>query len=191
MTTLIEVVNSLFGARVSGSPGRSMSALGDGAIHLEFPEDDHVYLVTVRQIPRTVLPLDRPVALGELAGVPFQLVRVAVANHVEVTLDAAAGPARDAALGAYQQLFRQWEQDGDVDRHPPAWPAEQLRAVPSTVSDDVGTVYRFQSGEAGGPGTEFRARSNYLPTPPAGATALSLRFTPRDGAPVEVELPLP
>jgi hypothetical protein len=30
------------------------------------------------------------------------------------------------------------------------------------VVDDLGTVYRHESGEAGGHGTEFRSRWNFL-----------------------------
>jgi len=191
VTTLIDVVNSLFSAPAAQLHGRSMQALGDGAIHVEFPEDDYVYLVTVRQVPRIVLPLKHPVGLGDVAGVPVQLVRVAVANYVEVILDAASGLGREAALSVFEQLYRQWDQDGDRERHPPAWPAEQLGAIPLAISDDMGTTYRNHSGEAGGQGTEFRARWNFLPSPPAQATTLTLRFTPRDSAPVEVELPLP
>jgi hypothetical protein len=190
VTSLIEVVNSLFGPRNRPPRGRTVQSLGDGMVHVEYPGDDYVYLVTVQQVPRTVLPLERPIAVGEAQGVPVQLVRVAVANHVEVTLDAASGPARDAALAAFEEVYRRWERDDGRGR-PPSWPAEHLALIPITVSDDLGTVYRREAGEAGGRGTEFRSRWNFLPVPPAAAAELTLRFTPPAGPPVEVTLFLP
>jgi len=111
-------------------------------------------------------------------------------GHREVTLDAAPGPGRDAALAAFGEGYRRWERDDDQGR-PPAWPAAQLGTISLTVVDDLGTVYRRESGEAGGHGTEFRSRWNFLPTPPAAAGWLTLRFTPPVGTPVEVELSLP
>ena len=92
VTSLIDVVNSLFDPRNRPPRGRAMQRLGDGMVHVEYPEDDYVYLVTVQQVPRTVLPLERPIAVGEPKGMPVQLIQVAVANHVEVTLDAAPAP---------------------------------------------------------------------------------------------------
>jgi hypothetical protein len=118
---------------------------------------------------------------------PVQLIRVAVANHVEVILDAAPGPARDAALAAFGEGYRRWQRDDDQGRAP-VWPAEQLATISMTVVDDLGTVYRRESGEAGGHGTGFRSRCNFLPTPSAAAGWLTLRFTPPAGTPVEVEL---
>ena len=119
-----------------------------------------------------------------------QLIQVAVANHVEVDSRRRPGPARDAALAAFGEGYRRWERDDDQGR-PPAWPGEQLGTIFITVVDDLGTVYRRESGEAGGHGTEFRSRWNFLATPPAAAGWLTLRFTPPAGTPVEVELPLP
>jgi hypothetical protein len=84
---------------------------------------------------------------------------------------------------------RRWERDDDQGR-PSAWPAEQLATTSITVVDDLGRVYRRESGEAGGHGTEFRSRCNFLATPPAAAGWLTLRFTPQPGTPVEVELSL-
>jgi hypothetical protein len=190
VTSLINVVNSLFDPRNRPPRGRAMQRLGDGMVHVEYPEDDYVYLVTVQQVPRTVLPLERPIAVGEPNRMPVQLIQVAVANHVEVTLDAAPGPARDAALAAFGEGYRRWERDDDQGR-PPAWPAEQFGTISIAVVDDLGTVYRRESGEAGGHGTEFRSRWNFLPAPPAAAGWLTLRFTPQAGTPVEVELSLP
>jgi hypothetical protein len=191
VTSPIEVVNSLFGKPGGPRHARSMEVIGDGAVHVEYPEDDHVYLVTVRQIPRIVLPLQGPLMVGARAGVPVQLVRIAVANHVEVTLDATPGPERDATLADFEQRYRQWEQGDSRNRQPPAWPAEQFSAIPIAISDDLGTAYHRQSVEAGGHGTEFRSRWKFLPAAPELATRLTVRLTPSEGAPVEVELPLP
>jgi hypothetical protein len=191
VTSLLEVVNSLFGPPGGPRHARSMEVIGDGVIHVEYPEDDHVYLVTVRRIPRIVLPLQGPLRVGALAGVPVQLVRIAVANHVQVILDAAPGPERDAALADFEQRYRQWEQDSNRNRQPPAWPAEQLSAIPIAIFDDLGTVYRSHSAEAGGHGTEFRSRRNFLPAPPQQAKRLTVQVTPSEGTPVEVEIPLP
>jgi hypothetical protein len=107
-----------------------------------------------------------------------------------VTLDAGPGPARDAALTAFEERYRRWESDG-AQGQPPAWPAEQLGSIRITVDDDLSTVYRRESGEASGHGTELRSRWNFLPTPPAAAARLTLRFTPQRAPPVEVELSLP
>jgi hypothetical protein len=71
----------------------------------------------------------------------------------------------------------------------------QHRPMTTTESEILSayatTDYRRESGEAGGHGTEFRSRCNFLPAPPAAAGRLTLRFTPQVGTPVEVELSLP
>lgn len=194
VASLDDVVGSLFAA--PGQPGRDrgVTLLDDGVVqvayHVEYPEDDHVYLVTVRQVQRIVLPMRQPVGAGDVAGVPVELVRVAVANQVEVTFDAAPGPARDAAFGAFEERYRRWEQDGGRGQ-PPPWPAEQIGEIPLAIADEVGTVYRRHCGQAGGHGTEFAARWAFLPVPPARATRLTVRFTAHAGEPIEVELPLP
>jgi len=78
-----------------------------------------------------------------------------------------------------------------VTTHLPAAIRALRSAIAIAVVDDLGTVYRRESGEAGGHGTEFRSRWNVLPTAPAAAGWLTLRFTPQAGTPVEVELSLP
>jgi hypothetical protein len=51
VTSLIDVVNSLFDPRNRPPRGRAMQRLGDGMVHVEYPEDDYVYLVTSGRFP--------------------------------------------------------------------------------------------------------------------------------------------
>ncbi|KUL28864.1 hypothetical protein [Actinoplanes awajinensis] len=145
--------------------------------HAEFLDDpDHAYLVTVERVPRVRLPLSNPVLAAETHdGVRALLTDVAIANHVEVTLDAEATPATRAAVTAYRAAFEAWATSPDRD-HPPSWPGETLMHLPVTVTDDLGTSYRMSSGHGGGDGAEWRAHHKFLPRPPAAARLLTIHL---------------
>ncbi|MBE1485355.1 hypothetical protein [Plantactinospora soyae] len=192
MTDLAGVIRSLLFRHPTESspvPG-SVELLDDGTFHVDYHDPEYVYLVTVRQVPRVRLPLDRSMPVGEVAGVPAELVQVSIANHVDVLLDAGPGPSRDAASNDFAAAYRQWERQAEPDT-PPPWPGEQLGAIALAVSDDVGTSYRRVSGQTGGPGKEWQVRWSFRPTPPATAGRLTLDFTPPAGAAVRIDLPLP
>jgi hypothetical protein len=137
------------------------------------------------------LPLERPVFVGEVAGVRAELVQVSLANHIEVTLDAEQGPARETALNGYLAAYRQWEERAERGSPPPQWPAERFGAIALALSDDRGTPYRLASGQLGGMGTEWTARWLFRPTPPVTAHRLTLDFTSPGETPVRISIALP
>ncbi|MFC6019826.1 hypothetical protein ACFP2T_26920 [Plantactinospora solaniradicis] len=192
MTDLAGVIRSLlFSRSMEPSPvASSVERLDDGTFHVDYHDPDHVYLVTVRQVPRIRIPLEQTVLVGEVAGVRAELVQVSLANHVEVVLDAEQGPSREAASDDFAAAYRRWEEQAEPGA-PPPWPGEQFGNVALAVSDDIGTAYHLVSGQTGGMGTEWEVRWSFRPTPPATAGRLTLDFTPPAGESVRVELPLP
>lgn len=191
MTDPEDVIDDLFRRSKELPRGRHVERLDQGTYHLDYHDSDRVYLLTVRQVLRVRLPFERPYVVGEVDGVRAQLVQVAVANHVEVALDAEQGPARQAALANYVACFEEWAQRGDREGWPPRCPAERFAVLRPHVSDDIGTPYRFASGQAGGTGTEWEATWRFLPAPPVEARLLTLRFSSPGAPPIALDLPLP
>jgi hypothetical protein len=193
MTAVEDVIRSLLFRRPRTEPehvARSVERLDDGAFHVDYHDPDHVYLVTVRQIPRIQLPLERPLIVGEVDGLRAELVQVSLANHIEVTLDAEQGPPRETALNDYMTSFSRWA-DRAERGSPPQSPGERFGRIALAVSDDSGTPYRLASGAFGGTGTECSAWWGFRPTPPETARRLTLDFTSPAGTPISVDLPLP
>jgi hypothetical protein len=195
MTDLEDVIRALLfrhpGAESAPPASRSVERLGDGAFHVDYHDPDHVYRVTVHQVPRIRLPFERPAFVGEAAGVRAELVQVSLANHIEVMLDAEQGSPREVALNHYMASYRQWEERAEHRSPPPEWPAELFRRVALAVTDDSGTPYRLASGQLGGTGTEWTVWWRFLPTPPVTARRLTLEFTSHAGMPVRINLALP
>ncbi|MFG2045237.1 hypothetical protein [Dactylosporangium sp. NPDC048998] len=194
MTDLEGVIRALLLRRPWAEPepvSRSVERLDDGTFHVDYHDPDHVYLVTVRQIPRIRLPLERPLIVGEVDGVRAELLQVSLANHIEVTLDAEQGPPRGAALNDYATSFKRWAERAGHGSPPPPSPGEQFRRIALAISDDSGTPYRLASGQFGGTGTECLAWWGFRPTPPEIARRLTLDFTSPAGTSVRVNLPLP
>lgn len=172
MANLDDVTESLFFPRRADPwPTREVSRLEDGSYNVDYGDPDHVFLVTVSQVPRIRLPLDGRPVVGSVGGVRAELVQVTVANVIEVTVDAEPGAPRSD----FQSRYDEWVARGVAEAAPP-WPAEQFLTLPIEVSDDVGTHYAFAFGGAGGAGTEWQARWSFRPPPPAEARRLTLRF---------------
>lgn len=148
MTNLI-----LTGRREPGA-GRPAHAqlLGDGLVHLDYGDADSVFLVRVTRVSRERHSLTPPTRLGLVDGRQVALLEVTLANHVTVRLEAEPP-------------------DG-----PDNWSAERLMSVEINVSDDIGTRYRFFSGQAGGDGFERTALLSFRPASPMDATQLLLRL---------------
>ncbi|MFI1994763.1 hypothetical protein [Actinoplanes sp. NPDC020271] len=152
---------------------------GSAALHVDFHEDDpdHVYLITVERVPRVRLPLPAPVVAAEIGGVRALLVRVSIANHVEVTLDAEDTPRTRATTEGYRAAVTAWAESTGPDRQPPTSPgATTFPHVPITVTDDAGTEYRRTGGSGGGPETPWRMHWDFRPVPPPEARRLTIRF---------------
>lgn len=147
--------------------------LHDGrGLHLDFGEGDQVFLVGVQRIIRRWLTLPPETTLGPVDGKMIAVRSVALANHVEVTLDA----ADDTAEGV-----------GAADAGAALWPGDRvMREIRVSVSDDLSTVYRMVSAEAGGEEHPWRALTRFLPTPPPDATALDLTFSVGETSPVRM-----
>jgi hypothetical protein len=161
-----------------------------GTLHLDYGDDDRVFLVTVREIPRLRLALDDAVAVGEIDGVGVALVSVAVANHVEVRIDASPGPVRDQRTRLFQAARAAWETAAQPGTMPPPWPAETLMSLAIEVSDDVATDYRRVFAQAGGEDSPWASVWQFLPCPPEAAGRLNLALTVGEET-VEVDLELP
>jgi hypothetical protein len=151
---------------------------------------DHVFLVSVQEVPRQGLPFDRPLVVGGVDDVQIVLKDVAIANHVELLLDAEEGQGKVAAIEAYRAEHERWMATAP-DGVPPVWPATRLMEIAVNVVDDVGTDYQQSTGRAGGEGMEWELQLTFLPAPPTQARHLYLDFASPEAEPVRLELPLP
>ncbi|MCO7220745.1 hypothetical protein [Klenkia sp. PcliD-1-E] len=158
--------------------------LDPGLVHADFSDPDHVFLVTVRQVPRQRL-LDEPRdVLRTPGGLVIRLLQVEVANHVTVTVSA-AGPVADAAAAGYRAALDAWEVAPGGE--PPAFPAEGFSPSQVQLRDDVGTRYAWTSAETGHPEDPWRYVLRSRPTPPPDARRLTVRLV--DGETVHLDLP--
>ena len=139
---------------------------------VDYGAEDEVFDLAVTRVRRRRLGVPDPAVVARLEGVDVSLVSVALADQVEVTLDAGTvGPSPSSG----------WE----------AWPAELItRGVTMTLADDAATRYRFTHGEAGGESHPWRVHRRFLPLPPPRATVLRLGFTTADHPPVTLSIPL-
>ena len=69
MADLDSTTNNIMSAPKGGSEARHAERLGAGRVHLEFDDDDHVFLVEVTQVPRRHLLQTAPVDVGRLGDV--------------------------------------------------------------------------------------------------------------------------
>jgi hypothetical protein len=158
-----------FGERESSRPPRGawISLLDEGVVHADFGDDDHVFLVTVTQVPRLRLDVGRPV-VASVDGTDVVLSGVEVANHVTVRLEL-AGPGAEQLHREYERLLLAWGNGGGP---PPDHPAERLMAIDVRVSDDEGTRYRWTGGDA----HTITATLHFRPAPPpTTATTLTVQ----------------
>jgi hypothetical protein len=195
MVDIADVTNDLMASpegadRLRHGRDRSAFRAAPGVLHLDYGEDEGVFLVTVQQVPRIRLPLGAPVHVATVDGVGIALVSVALANHVEVRLDALPGPRQAELTGAFEAEHGAWAAAAQPDAMPPPWPAESCTALGIAVADDVGTAYVRAFGQAGGDGTPCETRATFRPQPPDEATSLILTFTAPDAEPATVTLPL-
>jgi hypothetical protein len=142
---------------------RHAELLHDGrGLHVDFGEADQVFLVSVQRIPRRWLTVPSESTVGRIDGTVIAVHSVAIANHLEVTLDAVDAP--EVAIPA------------PSDARP--WPGDRvMRKIHVAMSDERSTAYRLVSGEAGGEEHPWRACLRFLPLPPPNATVLDLNFS--------------
>ena len=173
MADLDSTTNSIMSAPAGASEARHAERLGAGRVHLEFDEDDHVFLVEVTQVPRRHLLQTAPVDVGRFGDVQVQLVDVVLDNRLSVVLE--GRPA--AGQGP----------DGPGERR---WSADELMQIGLILTDDLGTCYTTWTAESGGETHPWRAVRRFLPTPPADATVLHITLR-TDSAARAVVLSLP
>jgi hypothetical protein len=168
-----------FGERERIRPPRGawISLVDDGVVHADFGDDDHVFLVTVTQVPRRRLDVGRPV-VATADGTDVALSGVEVDNHVTVRL-AFAGARGDTIRAEYERVLQAWERGAGP---PPDHPAERLMAIDVRVSDDVGTRYRWTGGDA----YAITATRHFRPAPPPAATTITVRV-----GDTRIDVPLP
>jgi hypothetical protein len=143
-----------------------ISLVDEGVVHADFGDDDHVFLVTVTQVPRLRPDVGRPV-VASVDGTDVVLSGVEVANHVTVRLEL-AGPGAEQMNREYERRLLAW---GNGAGPPPDHPAERLTAIDVRVSDDVGTRYRWTGGDA----HAITATRHFRPAPPPGATTITVQ----------------
>ncbi len=158
--------------------------LGPGLVHADFSDPDHVFLVTVHQVPRQRLLAGPRDVLRTPGGLVVQLLGVEVANHVTVTLSA-AGPVADAAAAGYRVALDAWAADPGGD--PPPFPAQGFTPSQLQLHDDVGTRYAWTSADMGHVDDPWRYVLRSRPTPPPDARRLTVRVV--DGETVDLDLP--
>lgn len=143
--------------------------LHDGrGLHVDFGEGDQVFLVSVRRILRRRLTLPSESTVGHVDGAVIAVRAVAIANHLEVTLDAVEPPERELPA---------------PDTNATPWPGERvMREIRVVIKDEFSTAYRLVSAEAGGEEHPWRACLRFLPLPPTNATALDVDFTVGNGS---------
>ncbi|MEJ5947007.1 hypothetical protein WDZ17_17065 [Pseudokineococcus basanitobsidens] len=173
-------------------PLQYQELLAPGVVHVDYADPDHVFRVTVEQVERRRLTVPATAA-AQLADITVRVSAVTADTHLSLHLEG-TGAAADAVAAEHQRAFQSWENSyrpGTPMAAPPAWPADRLmREVRVHVSDDVGTNYRFASGEAGGHDNPWKALRRYLPAPPPDATALDLVLAVADRPDIHVTVPL-
>lgn len=162
-----------------GGPPTHLEVLADDTVQADFEDPDHVYLVTVTQVPRVHLQVP-DVVLADIDGALVHLAGIQLAHYLTVVLEG-RGPEAERQLRDHREQYRQWSEHARGRNAGPApdWPAEQLSRQ-LRVSDDLGTEYHVLSGSSGGEGKEWLAVHNVLPRPPSGATVIHLHYV-QDG----------
>lgn len=132
MADLDSTTNNIMSAPKGASGARHAERLGAGRVHLDFDDDDHVFLVEVTQVPRRHLLQTAPVDVGRVGDVQVQLVDVVLDNRLSVVLKGrpAAGQSPDARGGC-------------------RWPADELMQIGLILTDDLGTCYTTWTAESG------------------------------------------
>ncbi len=199
MTTVTAVIARLL--RVPGSAGRvgrdlllrGSQRVDSGSYQLDYGDDEHVFLLTVQQVPRRTLRPPQPVRVGQIEGLVVNLTGVVIDNLVHVHLDVPSSPRSTRLVRDHDADFEKWV--ADLPRrpgvHPPHQPAAQvLLPVAISLRDDVATTYTRAAKTAGGTGTEWHAEHMFLPAPPATARRLSIRLQVPDHDAVSADFTL-
>lgn len=162
MTDLADVTNWVVsGKRVAQSPSMA-ERLAEGVIHLDYGDPGKVYLVTVQAVRRLCLPIVPSETLAKFGDTYAELVRIEVANHLTVVLEMRF--AKDLAAATVMISESGWLGDGLAD-------------LTIDIRDNLGTRYRFVSGESGGDDNPTRALRRFLPLPPPSVSRLVIGVT--------------
>ncbi len=107
------------------------------------------------------------------------LRRVDVGAEVVVHVDARRNAHTDALDAGFMAAIAEWaavaselRSRGERPPNPPAQPGELLATMTLSLTDDVGTTYRWNGSQAAGTGTEWNAIWRFVPAPPPDATQL-------------------
>lgn len=165
--------------------------LGAGTYGLDYGDDDRMFILTVQQIARRRLGPADPRPIGRLTDdIEVRLTGVVLDVFVNVELDAPQTRQRETVFSEYQAAFDEWAKGPkDPDDLPPQ-PGERLLAMQIEITDDLGTVYRFSNGQAGGSNTEWQARRSFRPAPPVQARQLRVLCRTPDGGALAAEFEL-
>lgn len=193
MTDMEAVISDLLSRLCGGATppaSRTASRMSPGTFRLDYGDCDHVFVLTLTQLPCRQLGPAGPLLIGHVDGLDVQLTAVVVDTHVHVDLDIPESARRAEMFRAYQASFERWAASLPNDVEPPAQPGDRLMTVAITVTDDIGTPYTFHSGRSGGSGTEWQARRSFVPVPPIGATSLKVSLRTSDDAVTATEFGL-
>src|SRR4051794_41866095 len=99
------------------TPGgdREVSRLPSGSFRLDYDDEDHVFVLTLQQVPRRRLGPDTPVRVGRIDDLEVDLNAVIVDTGIHVDLSIRDSPRRDALLLEFQADFDSWAALRDRD----------------------------------------------------------------------------
>lgn len=176
-------------APISG--GRSTDRIEAGSYRVEYElEPDQIFLVRVRAVPRVLLYRDAPTHVGDIAGVPVDLVSVVGTDRLDIQVQGRDCATRETLDADFEGKFADWAQSPAPRVDPPQMPGVALMELSIVLSDDVGTTYHPRGGEAAGSASPWTAVRHFEPAPPPTANLLVLVFAPSSGLSVTVSLPL-
>lgn len=171
-------------------PG-SATRMAAGVTALDLGDDDHVFQVSVKKLPRRRWRPERPVHIGVVDGVAAELVGVDVDNFVHVLVTAAPSEERERLTRAHTDATGQWAAATKDDRGDfPTEPAERLLRVTVRLHDSQGTAYLLDRAHCGGTGTEWDAGWRFHPRPPQMVSELELVLETPGGQGATVSVPL-
>jgi len=125
-------------------------------------------------------------AVARAGGTDVHLLTVeAWDRRVVVRMAGAVNDAIRAELADHEARIAAWHERrrAGSDEWPPKTPGELVfQELTVRLTDDLGTEFKWKSGNTGGSGTEMLCEWSFEPALPAAASMLTVTVTSADGA---------